>query len=447
MSTQFIEILDTALEQLRKNDSIPTILEQYPDQAEHLASLLHAAETLNSIQPVEMPSFDAMQSDRIEFLANIEQIETPSVSPGLLVRIKGWMGSIIPKPYTRKEKQNMSTLFARAVLVITLLFGATGGAYAMADNSLPNGPMYGAKLAMERVQLRMKSDPADIAGQHLELARNRAREMTLLAQAGSVPDKGLMTRLENHLNTAFQLAAQLGSDGEMQGVLLQAQTMLQEQTQAMTQTQARVTGSANEALQMAIQLMTRARNQVEAGLQDQNAFRLRFRYGAQLEQPGPGQPGGYNPDCPNCPCEGCEPVGDGNKYVQNEEGAPGQPGGNPDCPSDDCIPAGDEHKYGQSEEGAPGQPGGNPDCPLDDCIPVGDEHKYGQSEEGAPGQPGGNPDCTCEDCVPEGDENNYGPQPEQPGPGGPGGNPDCPNCPCDDCVPEPEGDQNQNRNH
>ena len=56
----------------------------------------------------------------------------------------------------------MSTLFARAMLVIVLLFGATSGAYAMADNSLPNEPLYGAKLAMERVQLRMQSDPADV---------------------------------------------------------------------------------------------------------------------------------------------------------------------------------------------------------------------------------------------------------------------------------------------
>ena len=61
MSTEFIEILDTSLEQLRKKEPIPKILERYPDQAEDLVSLLHAAEVLNSIQSVETPSFDAMQ--------------------------------------------------------------------------------------------------------------------------------------------------------------------------------------------------------------------------------------------------------------------------------------------------------------------------------------------------------------------------------------------------
>ena len=207
MSTEFIEILDTALEHLRKKDPIPKILERFPGQAKDLVSLLHAAEALNSIQPVETPSFDAMQSDRIEFLANIEQTGISSVSPGLFVRIKGWMTSFIHQPYMRKERQKMSTLFARAMLIIALLFGATGGAYAMADNSLPNEPLYGAKLAMEQVQLRMRNDPADIAGQHFVMARNRAQEVIRLTQAGKEPDTGLMTRLENHLNLAFQLTA------------------------------------------------------------------------------------------------------------------------------------------------------------------------------------------------------------------------------------------------
>jgi len=186
MSTEFIEILDTALEHLRKKEPIPKILERYPDQAEDLVSLLHAAEALNSIQPVETPSFDAMQSDRTEFLENIEQTGIPSVSPGLLVRLKGWITSFIPRPYIRKERQNMSTLFARAMLVLALLFGATGGAYAMADNSLPDEPLYGAKLAMEQFQLRMRNDPADIAGQHFLMARNRAREVMRHRQGRSL---------------------------------------------------------------------------------------------------------------------------------------------------------------------------------------------------------------------------------------------------------------------
>ena len=209
MSTQFIEILDNALERLRNNDSISEILEKYADQAEYLAPLLYAADSLNSIPPVEMPSDEIMQMDRVEFLASIEPAETLAVSPGLFVRLQGWISSIIPRGTIRKENQKMSTLLARATLVIALLFGATGGAYALADNSLPNEPMYGAKLAMEQFQLNMASDPAGIAALHLVRARNRFKEVVRLTQKGISPDAGTMTRLETSLNQALHYAAQV----------------------------------------------------------------------------------------------------------------------------------------------------------------------------------------------------------------------------------------------
>lgn len=440
MSSEFIEILDTALEQLRKKEPIPKILESYPDQAENLVSLLHAVESLNSIQPVEMPIFEVMQSDRNAFLQQITQSESSTVSPGLLTRIKGWSGSLIswPQiklPYIRKEKWIMSTVLARAVLVIGLLFGATSGVYAMADNSLPNEPLYGAKLAMEQVQLNMASGPAEIAGQHLVMAQNRVQEISRLVQKGTPPDAATMIRLEKHLNTALQFAAHLENDNAMLGVLIQARLMVQEQLQAMNRIQLKDGDSLQEQLRLTLRILNQFQSQVDAGLQDTQAFRWQYRNG-QYRNPGAsGQPS-EDPDCPNCPCEDCEPVGDQNQYGQTEEGAPGGPGGNPDCPLDDCVPAGDENKYGQTDQGAPGGPGGNPDCPLDDCVPTGDENKYGQTDQGAPGQPGGNPDCQGDDCDPEGDGNQYG-QDGGDAPGQPGGNPDCPS---DDCAPV--GDQN-----
>jgi len=436
MNTEFIDILDAALEELGKKKPLPEILGCYPDQAKDLISLLKTAEALNTIQSVEMPSSDAMQMDRTVFLQEIKQYESSAVPPNFFVRIKEWTGTFFQCPkislfYLRKENWNMNAILVRAVLVIGLLFGTTGGVYAMADNSLPNEPMYGAKLAMEQVRLNMASDPAGIATQHMQMAQNRAHEIIRLAQKGAQSDTGTMTRLEYHLKKTLQFTAQLDDDGAMLGLLTQTRAMVQMQVQAMKHLQK----NGADSLQEPLQLLNQFQDRLEAGIQDPQGFRWQYQNGQYGNPEAPGQPGG-NPDCL---LVDCVPAGDEHKYGQTEEGAPGQPGGNPDCILDDCVPAGDEHKYGQSEEGAPGQPGGNPVCTLDDCVPIGDEYKYGQSEEGAPGQPGGNPDCTCDDCVPEGDENQYGPQPEQPGTGQPGGNPDC-----TDCVPNPDGDQNQN---
>ena len=445
MKKNMSEILDVAIEQLLEKQSIPDILQRYPNQAQDLLSLLQTVETLTSVHPVKMPSYDVMQADRNAFLHNIAQPKCQTVSPGLLARIKGWSGSLIrwPQinlPSIRKEKWNMSAILVRAVLVIGLLFGAAGGAYAMADNSLPNEPMYGAKLAMEQFQLERTSDPAKIAAQHLMMAQNRVQEVVRLAQKGNTPDSGTMTRLEQHLNLALQFMAQLGNEGEMLGMLTQARLMAQEQIQAMTRIQVNGEDPLQEPLRLALRLLNQFQNQVEAGLQNPQAFQWQYQNGQYGNPDAPGQPGG-NPDCP---LDECVPEGDQNQYGQTDEGAPGQPGGNPDCPLDECVPEGDQNQYGQTDEDAPGQPGGNPDCPnslSEASVPEGDENKYGpKPDQPGPGLPGGNPDCPncpCEDCEPEGDENQYGPQPDQPGPGLPGGNPDCPT---DDCVPS--GDQN-----
>lgn len=431
MKIDMSEILNAAIDGWDEQESIPDILQNYPEQAQELLSLLQTVDVLKSVDAVELPSDAAMQSDRNAFLQKIAQSEKSTVSPGLLARIKGWNGSFIrwPQinlPYLQKEKWNMSAVLARVVLVFGLLFGATGGAYAMADNSLPNEPMYAAKLAMEQFQLGLVSDPAKVAMQNLSMAQNRAQEIVRLAQKGTPPDAGTMTRLETHLNAALQLAAQLGNDGAMLGVLTQAQTIAQEQSQAMNRIQA----TDNALVQEPLQLLNQFQKRVEAGLQDPQAFRWQYQNGQEPLAIGQTD---TNLDCPS---GDCVPVGDENQYGQTDEDAPGQPGGNPDCPLDGCVPAGDENHYGQTDEGAPGQPGGNPDCTSNDCVPVGDENHYGQTEEGAPGQPGGNPDCTCDTCVPAGDENHYG-QTDESAPGQPGGNPECPSA---DCVPV--GDQN-----
>ena len=302
----------------------------------------------------------------------------------------------------------MKLMFTRTVLILAMFFGMTGGAYALTENSLPDSPLFEAKLAMEQFQLQMKKDPVDAAGYHLILAQHRIQEAIQLAQAGNQLHEGLMTKLHNHLNTAFQLAAQMGDEGEMQGVLTKAQNMLQEQIHQMTQAQAQLSNGSQEQLQLMIQLMTQAQIQAGLGLQDPAAFRWQYQHQTQKgQQPDPLIQTSTESEL----CDGCVPIGDENKYgPQPDQPGPGQQGGNPDCP----------------------------ECPCEECVPIGDENKYGQqSETDDSAQPKGSSECICETCVPEGDENHNGPQPEQPGPGQPGGNPDCEEC-------EPDGDQNQN---
>ena len=81
MTTELTHTLDLATERLLAGESIPTILADYPTQAEALYPLLHAALTLETIQPVELPSPTARQTDRDEFLAQVINLQQQPVSP------------------------------------------------------------------------------------------------------------------------------------------------------------------------------------------------------------------------------------------------------------------------------------------------------------------------------------------------------------------------------
>jgi hypothetical protein len=474
MSTDLTGDLDVALEQLHGGERIPTILARYPGQAKALALLLDAAVVLNAIRPVEMPAPEALWADRNDFLAEIAHLQAQPVSPGILVRLQEWIALQIPQnPLQRKEQRRMSTLLVKATLIFSMAFGSAGGAAALAASSLPDSPLYPAKLALEQTRLRTATGPAEQAELHMTLAQVRVREMERQVLAGKVLDETTVLRLSTHLDQALQLAGQLPDDS-LASFLTQARGTIQNQEQTLKQVRAQAADPAQEPLDQASGLLSQARQVVEAGLEDPNTIRRRttksrpgeappqptvvpvpggnpdcptgdcepvgdeHQYGPQPDQPEPGQPGG-NPDCPT---GDCEPVGDQNQYgPQPDQPGPGTPGGNPECPNDDCEPAGDEHQYGpQPDQPGPGEPDGNPDCPTDDCEPVGDQHHYGsQSDELSPGEPGGNPECPTDGCEPVGDEHQLGPQPDQPGPGEPSGNPDCP---AGDC--EPIGDKHHN---
>jgi hypothetical protein len=425
---------------------MPVILARHSHQAEALIPLLGAATMLATIRPVEMPTPEALLADRNDFMAEIGRLGHQAVPASPLVRLKEWIVHQIPRPspsltLQRKERQRMSALLVKATLVLSMVFGSAGGTVALAGNSLPDSPLYPAKLTMEQMRLSATVDPADQAALHLSLAQERVQEMVRLALAGTVPGEPTLLRLETHLGQTLELAAQLPDDA-MAGLLAQAQQMAQAQEQELSQTQMHVAEPAQEPLRQASRLLNQMRQEAEDGLQDPQTFRWRHGHGrppeAPLQPTVTPTPGG-NPDCPTGECE---PVGDEHRYgPQPEQPSPGAPGGNPDCPTGGCEPVGDEHRYGpQPEQPGPGAPGGNPDGTCTDCEPAGDQHQYGpQPEQPGPGEPGGNPDGTCTDCEPAGDQHQYGPQPEQPGPGEPGGNP---GGACTDC--EPAGDEHQN---
>jgi hypothetical protein len=266
----------------------------------------------------------------------------------------------------------MNKKLLRMVVILGLLLVFGGVTIAMAKADQPAGPNFDMNLANVQVQPEPMNDPAQIASKHLVMAENRLQEINRMALAGDVPDQGTLLRLEEHFNLALKLAAQLNNEG-MMGIINQAEQMVQNQIREMTQTQAKVGEHLQEPLRVALRIMNRVQEQVQAAKQDPEGFRYQYQHQSRLNQTVEGWL-----DEGLLTLEDCNPVGDENKYGQDGS-QPGPQYRNQDC--EDCIPPGDEHKYGQ-DDSQPGDQDRDRDQDQDqdcqDCVPQGDENKNGQ---------------------------------------------------------------------
>ena len=409
MTQNLTETLDLALERWRTGESLPTILADFPAEAETLRPLLEAAACLTTLPPVELPSPAALQVDRADFLAEVARLQQQPVSVNPLVRLKEqvihalpWSTLNLTNP--RKEQRRMSALLLKVAVVFTLLFGSAGTTAALAANSLPDSPLYPVKLALEEARLAITTDPAQLGQLHLSMAQIRTQEMAQLVLKGEQPDAAVADRLQLHLNQALRLAGEL-PDEAMAGLLTQTRQMVQTQTQQLIQTQAQVSEPLQEPLRQAARLLNQAGQEAEAGLQDPLTFRYRFGRNRPEDappqpEPEPGRGRAAEPTeeplppeepepttepttepvvQPNCPGGNC----DQNQYGHDSDTLPGHYG-QPCATPGECEPAGDKHKYGQEPEVEPGQYGENCATPGE-CEPAGDKHKYGQENGESPG--------------------------------------------------------------
>jgi hypothetical protein len=392
------EHLDRALQRLQRGEPVAAIMRDTGPAKTALEPLVHTAAQLAALMPVEAPSADEQQADRAAFVAAVRKLQQQPVSPSLSARLNRWIartGRFRNENRSDKERQTMIILAVKLLVVLGLSLGSTGGALALAEQSLPDSPLYGVKLTLEDLAVRLQTDPAEQATLYLAQAQARVRELLRLAEQGGTPDEALLLRLRERLEWAFAAASDL-TDPQLAQWCAQARQTLQSQEQAMASALTTAPAAAREQLQTALTLITQARQQAHTGEQDPAEFRLRRPWESDGNNPGQGGSQGPQPDQPG----------------------PGQPGGNPDATP---TPLGDANRYGpQPDQPGPGQPGGNPDATP---TPTGDANRYGpQADQPGPGQPGGNPDATP---TPLGDPVRHGPPTDRPQPTV---------TPCSDCA-------------
>ena len=331
------EVLDRAVQRLKAGKELAAVLAEHPSAASDLQPLLAAVRQLEALRAVNMPSREHQISDRVRFLNELRSLQAQAVSPNPLMRLKRWItrpSSTSPtkeKP-VGKEKRVMVALLLKVVLVLGLGLGSAGGTVALAEQSLPGSPLYPVKLAAEELWIRTTPNPANRALLYLTQAQVRVREMEALMQQRRSPDGMILEQLHMRLENALQLASGL-PDPEMIGWLTQAREAVRTQQETLARLcQRQEAGATGPSVPChASALANQAREQIEAGLQDPQAFR--HRHSLQLGDERRAEP---------------TPVA-----TPPARSGPGQPGGNPECP--ECTPQGDQnqHRYGPGPTATP----------------------------------------------------------------------------------------------
>jgi hypothetical protein len=172
-STCLDDALAACLDDLQGGrDTVDGCLARYPGLAGELAPALRAAAAVRALPPVvPSPAFRAVAGARMQKLIQAREAVAAAPSrPGLA-----------PAPRHQPLWRSLAWRLAAILVVLSLMGG--GVALASAD-SLPDQPLYGVKLATERLQVAL-APAAEIRFEVLlQQADRRLAEATVMVLAG-----------------------------------------------------------------------------------------------------------------------------------------------------------------------------------------------------------------------------------------------------------------------
>jgi hypothetical protein len=236
--------------------------------------------------------------------ASVRTGKHTTVSETPFLRLKEWIGSI-NFPFQRKERFSMVSVLATIAIVLGLVFGGAGATVFAAQDSQPGEALYNVKSLSEDVRLELTSNPEAKFQLALTLANRRALEIGTLIQEGELVPPVIATRLQSHMQLAFNLAAGMDDESMQTASLLELKRQILDQDRVMGQNRVNAPDFTDPVL---AQIRAQIQNQlklVETGLEDPLQFQLRLRNGMQeldeepvddmsVEDPG-NLDGGYGP--------------------------------------------------------------------------------------------------------------------------------------------------------
>ncbi len=166
------------------------------------------------------------------------------------------------------------------MLIVALVFGGSGAAYAAAQQALPDQPLYGLKVAGEDLQIQLTANEQNRLDLALKFSQSRVDEMEKMANAGKEIPASVQTRWQQQVQEAVQLASNMPEEGARTRAMLQVHEQLQTQAQLMNQ--------ADEPL------MQQTRQMIQQQLRQVEQIMAGFGPGGKPEDNPPGGNPGSN---------------------------------------------------------------------------------------------------------------------------------------------------------
>jgi uncharacterized membrane protein YgcG len=212
-------------------------------------------------------------------LAEISPVQPVSISP--FQRLNGWIAGII-NPFNRKERVSMFSVLTAVVVTLSILFGGAGATVYAAQGSLPTDTLYPVKIFSEDLRVNLAAEPQGQLNVLLDLADRRVDEIgALVAQGEPVPEE-VMTRFQSQMQSAYQIAAGLEGDGQIQAmekIQLRAENQVRVLNLVEPPTTGQGTLTREQVKAMLQEQIRQAQNGMVVPLQLQQQYRLQLNQG------------------------------------------------------------------------------------------------------------------------------------------------------------------------
>lgn len=235
-------------------------------------------DALERLKTVPSRDSEAAARGRAHFLAHAKSLQQ-AVSQSAHRRHTGWIN-----PFARQASLALSAV---VFLLLCMLLGGTAATVYAAQDSLPDTPLYPVKIMSEEALTALAFQPEPKLDLLLSFADRRVNEIAALTLQGSAPPESVTSRLQQQLDEALELGAEMPDAGLTQA-LERVEATIQWQRQTLTRAQTHVAEPAKPVLARVQAMLEERLGLVEIGLTDPQTFRQQM-HGLGRPSAPPGQ--------------------------------------------------------------------------------------------------------------------------------------------------------------